>query len=319
MKCHELLEAERRYPQPEDPGFKGNLYVDPDSDGSAQAVEREQKRRNDLASEVHDYILKHAQPWLSQVNPAEFNLYRGLSYTYKRLFLQSMPENRQPKDTDPIRHEAYNAMIAAVGGKANRSNAIFGSPSVSHTAQYGTPYALIPLGDFTYTLSTDWEDWTQDLDIDQLCTLLNDRSLHGVYISYFYTRSSLGSALSFDEMQKGGYRPLVLKYVQQRTTEDLESGRLTKDTDKYSLQVLMNKNSYDVQKLQNVILVDQGLTSNDYNEVMLRSNKVLHIEYDFWHRVQSLFKKTTPVAETVATPRIQLPWHHSKTKRKSSI
>ena len=155
MKCRELLEWTRPVSLPgvhsPSPGYSMRQEL---------AAGKPSEENMEMGRRIADFIKKNAKPWLSQVNPATFVLYRGLDYSIKPAFLQSSPKNRKPVDTSRSHHQMYNAMIAAVGGKANRSNSIFGTRDFEVALSYGTPYVIIPLGKFSYTYSPQWKDWT---------------------------------------------------------------------------------------------------------------------------------------------------------------
>jgi hypothetical protein len=124
------------------------------------------------ANKIALFLKTKCQPWLKETNNGKLVVYRGISDRSGLAFTKKTREDRKPKDTDQIRHKAFNAAIAAAGGVANRENALFCTGDRSTAGSYGKSYVLIPVGKFNYTWAIDWNDWTNDVNMDDLRELL---------------------------------------------------------------------------------------------------------------------------------------------------
>lgn len=83
-------------------------------------------------------------------------------------FVKTVRDARKPKDTDKRRHKMFNALIAAAGGIANRSNSLFCTGSFDDANTYGTVFVVYPVGSFNYTWSPFFQDWTKSLDLGEI-------------------------------------------------------------------------------------------------------------------------------------------------------
>lgn len=114
---------------------------------------------------VEEFIQKNCQPWLKLARRE--SVYRGINTdgrTKSMAFTRKTVQNRRPKDTNLERHNFFNDMISMAGGVANRSNSIFVSGDTFAANDYGSLYAVYPIGNFHYTWSPTWADWSEDLD-----------------------------------------------------------------------------------------------------------------------------------------------------------
>lgn len=114
-----------------------------------------------------DYLKSHCQPWLAQTDGGINYVYRGannIGVSKGNAVIQAVRTDRKPRDSTQSAHRNFNAVIAAAGGTANRSNSMFVTGSAKSASQYGIEYIVIPLGNFHYTWSPIWGDWTNDVD-----------------------------------------------------------------------------------------------------------------------------------------------------------
>lgn len=119
-----------------------------------------------VGKKIAAFIKKNCNPWLATTNNGKQKVYRGIttSGTGNSLaFLKTVRTDRTPKDTSARSTAMFNAAIAAVGGLANRTNSVFVSSLAYTAAEYGDVWIYMPVGDFHYTFSPEWADWTHDV------------------------------------------------------------------------------------------------------------------------------------------------------------
>jgi hypothetical protein len=160
MKVQELLEATKKKPANDQYARVPLIQID----------------RAALAQQTADYIRTHAQPWMAlSGNGQNFKVYRGILKPPGRetlSFTAPLRQDRVPRDTKLKKHQRFNALIAAAGGTANRSNSAFVTSNFQTANYYGRAYVYIPLGDFTYTFSPYYHDWTAQFDNNLLDDLM---------------------------------------------------------------------------------------------------------------------------------------------------
>lgn len=141
----------------------------------------------DLLRLVHHY----APHWWKLTNQGQHRVYRGISLNAKNapqlhrhesefsreskelieahvynggwpiVFLPSV-DDRRPRDTRYTRHNAFQTVMRKAGAKADRENSRFAVGSRGIAEQYGSAMVMIPLGNFSYTWSPSFADWTRD-------------------------------------------------------------------------------------------------------------------------------------------------------------
>ncbi len=119
-----------------------------------------------------DYIYEQAQPWMLSTDTGQLRVYRGVGGKFHPVFTAPIRTDRKPMDTPEHKHQGFNAIIAAAGGRANRSNAAFVSGDPKFASAYGEVYVFIPLGNFHYTWSPLYRDWTSDFTLDAMTELM---------------------------------------------------------------------------------------------------------------------------------------------------
>lgn len=302
MKRMELLEA---FEKPKDVPNIGKLKINLDyyDDSEFRHHVRALTKNENIMAQVQkiaNFIKKNAQPYLSQINPKRFILYRGLDYTMKPVFIQGMPKDRKPKDTERFRHDSFNAMIAAVGGYANRSNSIFATRSEDQASSYGDVYAVIPLGNFRYTYAPRWYDWTEDAPegLDTYLEILNDRAISEILVQAKKKR------FFDDEFIRNYYSSSKIAKIDITNLKHIAANRtylswflldVMGDTDPSIEHILKNPKSYDAQALKNYIRVDRGLGSlNVEMEIMISASKVLCVEQLLYQYLVAPYLIRTP-------------------------
>lgn len=122
------------------------------------------------------FIKKNCKPWLSETIQGQLYVYRGVSSVQKIKkpvsFIKSTRTDRNPLNTDITRAKAFNLLINIVGGKANRNNSIFCTGSELEARTYGPVFITLPIGNFNYTWSPRWFDWTISANTNALKELV---------------------------------------------------------------------------------------------------------------------------------------------------
>jgi len=142
--------------------YKPTVIADLDMQSAAVAA----------AQKIAMFAKKNCAPWLAATKNGSQYVYRGISDRGGLAFTKKTREDRRPKDTGKVRHDAFNAAITAAGGIANRSNSLFCTSSKGTAGEYGRIYVLLPVGKFNYTWGAEWEDWTAEAEIGDLQDLL---------------------------------------------------------------------------------------------------------------------------------------------------
>lgn len=118
------------------------------------------------AHSLANFIKQNCGQWLSLVGGGRAAFYRGitlLTLNNGTAAVAPIRKDRPPRDSSRIQNIAFTAMITAAGGIANRNNSAFITASRKAAMAFGNPYVFMPLGDFHYTWSTIWKDWTAEL------------------------------------------------------------------------------------------------------------------------------------------------------------
>lgn len=304
MKRRELLEA--RYPKPTNVPHvvqpRGSFQLYDDDDVIVNKKNMEMGRR------IANFIKKNAQPWLSQVNPTKFVLYRGLTHhADKAAFIQAMPADRRPRDTDSVRHRAFNAMIKAAGGYANRSNAIFAIRTDDKASSYGEVYVVVPLGKFRYTYSPEWDDWTAiapdgltgstadpggfvellgPAAISKILVLTMPGLIRNKNIDLSHLKRYLGNIDIADPKQIEAKRSRAVKLIQDYDSELIGDykGPWMGNFPKPIAELLFDPASYEPKIIRKHIRADRDLGLLPVEaEIMIAAPRVLHVEYRVFH------------------------------------
>lgn len=131
---------------------------------------------------VANYITKNCQPWLNQINnQKDARVFRGVDIQGmydSPAFIRKVRHERRPKDTDQKRHQAFNHLIQAAGGIANRTNSVFVSSSQNQAAAFGSSiYSVYPIGNFEFTWSPHYQDWTEEFEHYHMLRYLSNEKI----------------------------------------------------------------------------------------------------------------------------------------------
>jgi len=189
-------------------------------------------------------ILKQGSIWFEATKGVR--VYRGVHFNDEVpvAFVRKTRLDRKPRDTGSFRHKAFNALIAAGGGIANRSNSIFLTSDHTMAGFYGNIFVVIPLGAYNYTWSPVAKDWTNKLKYDKLISFLN---------------------------------PAIVKTIYKKPLGPFE---LSAMLEKLTLQA----KNYDPKKVPKVIQADTGLSValKKGTEIMVKCEKTLFINAYFY-------------------------------------
>ena len=93
-------------------------------------------------------------------------LYRGLVgyHTNRKMITRT---DRKPRDSNTYSHELYNRLLSIFGGHSSwRSSSVFVTTNVHVASEYGSPYVVIPIGDFEMLTSNVIDDPYDLLDVN---------------------------------------------------------------------------------------------------------------------------------------------------------
>lgn len=126
-------------------------------------------KQSDEVAELAELIKKRCKPWLIESQNAELTVYRGLRHDSfsggVSYAIETVNQNRNPKDSPVYVHEFYNKSIREAGKRANRSNSIFTLGSVVTLkknpevfGEFSEFVVAMPVGKFNYTWTTAFKD-----------------------------------------------------------------------------------------------------------------------------------------------------------------
>lgn len=120
------------------------------------------KHMLDLGHETARFLSENCDPWLRESKGAI--AYRGISKHHTDAdvlaYIKRVRSDRKPKDTPENVHNVFNKIIATCGKVANRTNAAFVTGDKWQAGEYGSVYAVFPIGNFNYTWMENVSDWT---------------------------------------------------------------------------------------------------------------------------------------------------------------
>jgi hypothetical protein len=134
-----------------------------------QAGVLEAKARDGISSNVEkiaEIIKNDCQPWLKK--SGGFQVFRGINNrddfirpvdgeqgqkSFHDMYIGAVRKNRQPKDSPVWLHEALNDYFMKKVGLPLRSTSLFCVRSSASASNYGSVYAVFPIGDFNYSWS----------------------------------------------------------------------------------------------------------------------------------------------------------------------
>ncbi len=264
-----------------------------------------------MAQQVVAYMRANAKPWLAQTKNGALMVYRGIEddRVTAHAFTQNIRQDRRPKDTDQQRHMAFNKVIAAAGGVANRSNAAFVSGDKSTAEAYGRPFVFVPVGDFRYTWSPEYADWTQDFETYDLSELVSNVNPKKDPQAQAYARQEIDLFIKATERDiKKTKDPKVKAYLAGRLA-DLQNPKseLYKDVVDNALIVYKEESfdkadnaEYDPKKAKRVVYADRDLARGIRSgyEIMLNATTGLYIDDEFYEEAVLPLLQAKPKRES---------------------
>lgn len=128
-------------------------------------IEGKTYTESDLDSLV-SYIRRNCRSWLLKSNGEP--VYRGIKYTgHDIAFTKPIRANREPRDSTPVKHLIFNEMLNRLGN-VNRENSAFVNRDSGIAGEYGHPFVFMPIGEFEYAWSPEFQDWTTDFNLHKI-------------------------------------------------------------------------------------------------------------------------------------------------------
>lgn len=137
------------------------------------------------AKELVAFIKQNCKMYLQQ-GLGNRVFYRGTRNAPKEknhvAFVRKVRSDRKPRDSSVLLHNAFNTLIGLAGKVANRTNSVFATSSTHAALEYGPMYVILPIGNFHYTWSTEWDDWVNAEDPSRVIALAVEDSKHAARI-----------------------------------------------------------------------------------------------------------------------------------------
>ena len=261
-------------------------------------------------NKVVDFIRANCTKWLAETNNGRYTFFRGIraNMASYHAFTKTVRTDRQPRDSIPLGHDTYNAMIEAVGGIADRSNSVFATSKYSEARNYGTlggqASVIFPIGDYHYTWSKKWDDWniesTESLEsmISQYMIYTPDLQADAEYAweeMLDQLESSAANAQSEDAREELEQEIRLLSTPAGKF-DYMEEYIEDSDSNSMLFELFTDPDNYHVDRLKQVIMVDEGLTAaaDLHHEVMIQCANVLYINNEFYELVWSVLNGKEP-------------------------
>lgn len=114
------------------------------------------------AEKARNFIYENCEPFLSQIsNPVDQVLWRG---TFKDINYKvtDVRKDREPTNSTKIEQEFIDSSFDRLGITAKRSNSLFCTGYEYTTQTYGRPFAIFPIGEFSFSWSPNIRDLFTD-------------------------------------------------------------------------------------------------------------------------------------------------------------
>lgn len=233
----------------------------------------EEEAKNSTAAKLAAVIKRQAKPWLAASENGKFIVYRGVEGIYRDAggnarpsFVLPIRTDRKPLHSSDLQHRIFNAIISLAGGYANRTNSAFVTPKRETAMSYGAPYVFVPLGNFRYTHSPVWGDWTLWATYGELFKLLKPQI----------------QRKAIDRMQ---YRPTQNWWTSSKSSSYAElrlAHRLSLEALERLGKEAWNPDSYDSSKVLKTITADRDLLSVKSYEIMIAAKRGLYIDPELY-------------------------------------
>lgn len=252
-------------------------------------------------AQVADFMKANCAKWLAETDGGRYTFFRGRREdTSKYLaFIKPVRTDRDPRDSIPLAHYAYNAMIDAVGGTANRSNSIFATSHYHDAHMYSVPdgmvSVIVPIGDYSYTWSRRWDDW----NVESIEGLEKTVSRYLLHVPNIQEEAERAWEEEIDELRRKAEDTFTSEdqayYENQIEALESHDGKFDfideyRDDhahDEHMFSAYSDPNNYHAGRLREIILVNQqlSLASEMKHEVMIHCDKALYINSTFYQQV----------------------------------
>lgn len=260
------------------------------------------------ATLIADYIKTNCRKWLNETNNGQIVFYRGMRQNYSKYlaFIKRVRTDRDPKDSLQIGHDTYNAMIDAVGGVANRTNSVFVVSSYVTARDYGLPGGQVsvafPIGDYSYTWSTEWHDWNIQ-SVEHLESMVDPYIYHSTDIradaEYHWEEEINKLEDMAANARTESDREQIEKdidYLQTQSGKDAFIEEYIEDENEAAYESFTDPNNYKKEKLSKILMIDQGLlkAAEMNHEVMINCDNVLYVDHEFYDVVRAILNNKEP-------------------------
>jgi len=245
-----------------------------------------------VAAGLAAFINKNCKPYLADVNPHDQTLYRGVRHTGGAVaFIRDVRTDREPRDTEKFRHNAFNMLIKLAGGTANRSNAAFCTSSTVSTTEYGDTFTVFPIGNFHYTWSPYFDDWTINFKNTQMRHLMKPeyKEMSDEEVQEWIEIEIAKYSRELERIQYAGGPSINRINNLKKDIENLKGPRGVEIARamaslNYDSPNILKPEVYDLDKLKQSIIVDRYLADaiQSRHEVMISGSDILYINKTFY-------------------------------------
>lgn len=115
--------------------------------------------------QIISYVKEYCQPFLTQATRLH-SLFRGITIgsDSEPYYILSPRSDRTPKDTPMEVHKIADEWFLENFGHRFRSHAVFGAADLLAANEYGEPYYLFPIGEFSFCWSPVYNDMYVQLE-----------------------------------------------------------------------------------------------------------------------------------------------------------
>jgi len=240
------------------------------------------------AQQLAKLIKQRARPWLDATQQGQVIFYRGVRSHQNRLYYEyTIRKDRRPKDSRMSYHRAYNAVIEAAGGIANRTNSAFTVRDYGVAYGYGEPYVFIALGPFHSTYHESWRDWSVYVGMNQLKTIVKDEEVLIDADVKSSTRKLKKELAGAPKQERTAEIKFLLSEKGKEELRQKAKNKLDKLDGTYwwkaNSHLMADPNIYDPAKIRQEMVIDGDLRlAQPYAEVMIQAETALMLEFRFY-------------------------------------
>lgn len=261
---------------------------------------------------VANYIQENCSKWLAETDSGRYTFFRGIKENTEKYLAFTLPvlTNREPRDSIRLGHDAYNAIIEAMGGTADRSNSVFAVSDYTTAKAYGAHPSgqasiIFPIGDYSYTWSKAWDDWNID-DIDTLESFVG-RYMYNIPDLRADAEYAYEQLLDTLQQQAANAQTEIARGQLESEITGLETWQGKRDfIEEYiednngseaAHEAYTNPSSYNTKTLARTIMVDEDLcvAAEMKHELMIHCENVLYIDPGFYELVWAVLHGHEPV------------------------